>query len=157
MESKWGSGGGLGDARFSPKVTPNGDKLNLFNHSAYFNMSLSPVILNGAVTITPKEWGPGGPGGGGGGPYSGLNVPNVGGGGGHEKPWFSIAAAARSGVGGGGEGGEKEGGAEWHPARRQLEGGDLAPQISFLEHKLEIVKQMDKEAARKAIPKGDRG
>ena len=39
---------------FSPKTTANGDKLNLFNHSAQFNMSLSPVVLNGAVTITPK-------------------------------------------------------------------------------------------------------
>jgi hypothetical protein len=40
--------------RFSPKVTPNAERLNMFNHSAYFNMSLSPVILNGAVTITPR-------------------------------------------------------------------------------------------------------
>ncbi len=37
-----------------PKVTPNADKLNLFNHSAQFNMALSPVVLNGSVTITPK-------------------------------------------------------------------------------------------------------
>ena len=40
--------------QFSPKVTPNAERLNMFNHSAYFNMSLSPVILNGAVTITPR-------------------------------------------------------------------------------------------------------
>ena len=26
--------------KFMPKVTPNGDKLNMFNHSTYFNMSL---------------------------------------------------------------------------------------------------------------------
>ena len=38
----------------TPRITPNGDKLNLFNHSACFNMSLSPMILNGSVTITPK-------------------------------------------------------------------------------------------------------
>jgi hypothetical protein len=38
----------------SPKTTPNGDKLNMFNHSAIFNMSLSPVLLNGSVTISPK-------------------------------------------------------------------------------------------------------
>ena len=38
----------------TPRITPNGDKLNLFNHSACFNMSLSPLILNGSVTITPK-------------------------------------------------------------------------------------------------------
>jgi hypothetical protein len=40
--------------KFSPKVTPNAERLNMFNHSAYFNMSLSPVILNGAVSITPR-------------------------------------------------------------------------------------------------------
>ncbi len=39
----------------TPKVTPNGDKLNLFNHSAHFHMTLSPVVLNGSVTITPKN------------------------------------------------------------------------------------------------------
>ena len=31
--------------KFMPKVTPNGDKLNLFNHSSNFNMQLSPVRL----------------------------------------------------------------------------------------------------------------
>ena len=72
---------------FMPKVTPNGDKLNMFNHSTYFNMSLSPVVLNGSVTITPKDPNA----------ISGvLNVPNPN----HssnnnyfnssEKPWFSI-------------------------------------------------------------------
>lgn len=73
--------------RFMPKVTPNGDKLNMFNHSTYFNMSLSPVVLNGSVTITPKD------------PNSNsgvLNVPNpsysTGGSffNSSEKPWFSI-------------------------------------------------------------------
>ena len=29
--------------KYLPKVTPNGDKLNLFNHSSNFNMQLSPV------------------------------------------------------------------------------------------------------------------
>jgi hypothetical protein len=29
--------------KYLPKVTPNGDKLNLFNHSSSFNMQLSPV------------------------------------------------------------------------------------------------------------------
>ena len=43
-----------GKTLITPKITPNGDKLNLFNHSAHFNMSLSPVVLNGSVTITPK-------------------------------------------------------------------------------------------------------
>merc|ERR1719158_1743799 len=50
-------------SRFAPRITPNGDRLNLFNHSQYFNMSFSPVVLNGSVTITPKE------GGGGSSPY----------------------------------------------------------------------------------------
>ena len=74
---------------FMPKVTPNGDKLNMFNHSTYFNMSLSPVVLNGSVTITPKE--PGAPGSTG-----VLNVPNPNNSsssqyiGASEKPWFSI-------------------------------------------------------------------
>ena len=36
------------------QITPNGDKVNLFNHSSQLNMSLSPMVLNGAVTITPK-------------------------------------------------------------------------------------------------------
>ena len=38
----------------TPRITPNAEKLNLFNHSAHFNMSLSPMVLNGSVTITPK-------------------------------------------------------------------------------------------------------
>ena len=63
--------------QFIPKITPNGDKLNMFNHSTYFNMSLSPVILNGTVTITPKD-------------QSSLALHGTS----HrhygEKPWFSI-------------------------------------------------------------------
>ena len=76
--------------KFMPKVTPNGDKLNMFNHSTYFNMSLSPVVLNGSVTITPKDPNSGLPGGG------VLNVPNPNSSmngnyiGASEKPWFSI-------------------------------------------------------------------
>ena len=31
------------EKKFLPKVTPNGDKLNMFNHSSHFNMQLSPV------------------------------------------------------------------------------------------------------------------
>lgn len=43
------------DLKFLPKVTANGEKLNMFNHTSNLNMTLSPVILNGAVTITPKD------------------------------------------------------------------------------------------------------
>ena len=74
---------------FMPKVTTNGDKLNMFNHSTYFNMSLSPVVLNGSVTITPKEPAVSGTTGV-------LNVPNPNNSssnqyvGAAEKPWFSI-------------------------------------------------------------------
>ena len=60
-----------------PKITPNGDKLNMFNHSTYFNMSLSPVILNGTVTITPKDQSNL--------PHHGMPQRHFG-----EKPWFSI-------------------------------------------------------------------
>jgi hypothetical protein len=31
------------ERKYLPKVTPNGDKLNMFNHSSHFNMQLSPV------------------------------------------------------------------------------------------------------------------
>ena len=74
---------------FMPKVTPNGDKLNMFNHSTYFNMSLSPVVLNGSVTITPKDPNASAAGGV-------LNVPNPNNSsntnyfGSSEKPWFSL-------------------------------------------------------------------
>ena len=52
----------------SPKVTPNGSHLNLVNHSTYFNMSLSPLVLNGSVVITAREGDKG------------------------EKPWFNLVA-----------------------------------------------------------------
>ncbi|XP_059099037.1 bromodomain adjacent to zinc finger domain protein 2B-like [Tigriopus californicus] len=39
----------------TPIVTPNAEKVNLFNHSSSQNMTLSPMILNGSVTITPKS------------------------------------------------------------------------------------------------------
>jgi len=129
MESKW-------ESSYTPKVTPNGDNLNLFNHSAYFNMSVSPVILNGSVTITPKEWGSS--------QYSGGQaVPSNGGV--VERPWFSIICKSRETC-------DSKPEVEFHPARRNLAESELAPQISFLEHKLEVVKHMDKESTRKATP-----
>ena len=62
------------ESKYSPKVTPNGSQLNLMNHSTYFNMSISPLVLNGSVVITPRE---------------GTN--GVGGDKG-EKPWFNLVA-----------------------------------------------------------------
>ena len=35
------------DMKFLPKVTPNGEKLNIFNHTSNLNMTMSSVILNG--------------------------------------------------------------------------------------------------------------
>ena len=35
--------------RYSPRVTPSGEKMNLFNHSAFFNMSVSPAIIRDIV------------------------------------------------------------------------------------------------------------
>ena len=64
------------DVKFMPKVTPNGEKLNMFNHTSNLNMTLNPVILNGAVTITPKD-------------PSFINNNGLSNGMG-EKPWFSI-------------------------------------------------------------------
>ena len=60
------------ESKHSPKVTPNGSHLNLLNHSTYFNMSLSPLVLNGSVVITPREGDKG------------------------EKPWFNLVAREES-------------------------------------------------------------
>ena len=131
-------------SRFTPRITPNGDRLNLFNHSQYFNMSLSPVILNGSVTITPKE-------ASGNQLYPGLNVPSMVRE--AEKPWFNLLAQPESPD----QDVKTEEGAEeptyFHPGRRGLN-EDLghASQIGLLEQKLEIVRQMNHESARVAIP-----
>ena len=131
-------------SRFTPRITPNGDRLNLFNHSQYFNMSLSPVILNGSVTITPKE-------ASGNQLYPGLNVPSMVRE--AEKPWFNLLAQPEIPD----QDVKTEEGAEeptyFHPGRRGLN-EDLghASQIGLLEQKLEIVRQMNHESARVAIP-----
>ena len=65
------------ESKHSPKVTPNGFQLNLLNHSTYFNMSISPMVLNGSVVITPRE---------------GANTNNGLGGDKLEKPWFNLVA-----------------------------------------------------------------
>ncbi len=33
-----------------PKVTPSGERMNLFNHTAYFNMTLSESVINGSLS-----------------------------------------------------------------------------------------------------------
>ena len=44
------------ESKYTPKVTPNGNHLNMLNHSTYFNMTMSPLVLNGSsITITPKD------------------------------------------------------------------------------------------------------
>ena len=65
------------ESKFTPKVTPNGSHLNLLNHSTYFNMTMSPLVLNGSsITITPKDVSFG----------QNMNHEKS------EKPWFSIVA-----------------------------------------------------------------
>ena len=128
------------ESKFAPRVTPNGDRLNMFNHSAYFNMSLSPVVLNGAVTITPKE---------GSNSYYGLSIPGLGDKA-QEKPWFNLMARADSPP----PGQDSITDTDFHPGKTQMPDIDAAPQISLLEKKLEIVKEMNKERSRLPIPVG---
>ena len=168
------------ERKFSPKVTPNGDRLNLFNHSAYFNMSLSPVVLNGSVTITPKD---------GQQPlpqqlqqqqqqqlhqqhhhhhhhhqqqmYPHLAVPGYGSHGANEKPWFSLLAKASNNNHPQTVGQQLDPDQlvkqepDFHPARKPVvETDPFAPQVAMLEHKLEVVRQMNKETRRRCIPLG---
>jgi len=126
------------ESKFAPRVTPNGDRLNMFNHSAYFNMSLSPVVLNGAVTITPKE---------GSNSYYGLSIPGVGDKA-QEKPWFNLMARADSPP----PGQDSITDTDFHPGKTKMPDIDAAPQIGLLEKKLEIVKEMNKERSRLPIP-----
>ena len=130
-------------SRFSPRITPNGDRLNMFNHSQYFNMSISPNVMNGSLTISSKD--------GGGSPYYGLNIPGMGRE--AEKPWFNLLARVESsGQEVKVEEGEEDP-ADFHPSRRGR-AGELghASQIDLLEQKLEIVKHMNHESARVIIP-----
>jgi hypothetical protein len=128
------------DCKFLPKVTPNGEKLNMFNHSSNLNMTLSPVILNGAVTITPKD------------PtgmlglqaaymrQSGLGVLG-------EKPWFSILPIG-------------------NPVDHQIKNSEfkdmfpppayvdtITPQINALEAKLDQLRSLTLDSTRAPIPK----
>eukprot|EP00092_Neocalanus_flemingeri_P068100 GFUD01083168.1.p1 GENE.GFUD01083168.1~~GFUD01083168.1.p1 ORF type:complete len:2042 (+),score=445.04 GFUD01083168.1:252-6377(+) len=126
------------ESKFAPRVTPNGDRLNMFNHSAYFNMSLSPVILNGAVTITPKE---------GNNSYYGLSIPGLGDKA-QEKPWFNLMARADSPP----PGQDSITDIDFHPGKTKMPDTDATPQITLLDKKLEIVKEMNKECSRLPVP-----
>ena len=63
------------ESKYLPKVTPNGSHLNMLNHSTYFNMTMSPLVLNGsAITITPKD------------SSQNINPDKA------ERPWFNLVA-----------------------------------------------------------------
>ena len=115
------------ESKYSPKVTPNAERMNLFNHSSYFNMSLSPLILNGSVTITPKENLHG--------PYGQVHADRN-----QDKPWFNLVSAV-------------DGDSEFHPGRSRR-GGEALTHIALLERKLDILKNLNKETDRKPIPPG---
>lgn len=127
---------------FSPKITPNGDRLNMFNHSAYFNMSLSPVMLNGAVTITPKSETNSYYGG------LGMMAPSKT----EDKPWFNILVG-RIESGGMSPNSETEAEVdEFHPGRVGVkEEIDNNTHMNLLEQKLKIVQKMNKECPRQPI------
>ena len=121
------------DVKFMPKVTPNGEKLNLFNHTSNLNMTLNPVILNGAVTITPKD------------PslVNNNNNGNITNGMVGEKPWFSILP-------------------QGNPVDHQSKNADskdmsfvdtITPQIEALEVKLEELRNLELDKERAMIPK----
>jgi hypothetical protein len=167
---------------FSPKVTPNGEKLNMFNHISQFHMTPSPVVLNGSVTITPKADSSGimshfltsSPIA-----HSDLALPSS-----HgygiaspvtssasslpygftERPWFSILPLD----------GSQENAAKFDDIRREqslsgknrrldlseislrLPQNPVNPQIAMLELKLEQVRRANVGLERKPIPKGMR-
>ena len=126
---------------FSPKITPNGDKVNIFNHSSFFNMSLSPVVLNGAVTITPKA----DPGAifNGGAPQSKSE----------EKPWFSLLVRRSESGNSSPKSDNDVDEDEFHPGKSSIkEEMENNIQIDVLEQKLKFVRKMNKECPRKQIP-----
>lgn len=134
----------------SPKVTPNGDKLNLFNHSAQFNMALSPVVLNGAVTITPKT-----------GFETGFSTssPIINHSQSNDKPWFSLLPLAKAST--------VDRSNQFEKLRREsLNSGNqtaeallqsvspVNPQIALLELRLEQLKKSNVRKDRRPIPEG---
>merc|ERR1719347_68713 len=121
---------------YSPKITPNGDKVNMFNHSSFFNMSLSPVILNGAVTITPKAEPSSFFNNGGSTPQNKSE----------EKPWFSLLVrkcdSGNSSPKSDNDGDEDD----FHPGKSLVkEEMENNAQIDILEQKLKFVRKMNKE------------
>ena len=113
------------DVKFLPKVTANGEKLNMFNHSSSLNMTLSPVVLNGAVTITPKDQ---------------QTFPSTI----SEKPWFSILPL----------GNPIDHQAKFIEAKENSFCVDsITPQINALEAKLEELRNIDLEQFRSPVPK----
>ena len=113
------------DVKFLPKVTANGEKLNMFNHSSSLNMTLSPVVLNGAVTITPKD--------------QQSSYPSTI----SEKPWFSILPL----------GNPIDHQAKFIEAKENSFCVDsITPQINALEAKLEELRSIDLEQFRNPVP-----
>ena len=122
------------ESKYLPRVTPNGSQLNMMNHSTMFNMTMSPMVMNGSsITITPKDVSYGG---------AGDKL---------EKPWFNLVARDENQTGGKDQT-EKE--TEFHPGRSSSSNSDPNSQIVLMEKKLEIVKQMNKESSRLPIPQG---
>ena len=115
------------DMKFLPKVTPNGEKLNMFNHTSNLNMTLSPIILNGAVTITPKDQ-----------MIHQYNFASNA----NEKPWFSILPI----------GNPVDHQVKILEAKDTTLADTITPQINLLETKLEELKRLDLEKDRQAIP-----
>ncbi len=118
------------DAKFLPKVTPNGEKINLFSHSTNLNMSLNPIMLNGSVTITPKDQIVKKP--------TGPNAM-----GSTEKPWFSILPLGNP--------------VEHQPPKTELPNtfpnDTITPQIEHLEQRLELLRSICQDEKRMPIPK----
>lgn len=121
------------DVKFMPKVTPNGEKLNLFNHTSNLNMTLNPVILNGAVTITPKD------------PSLVNNNGSISNGTMGEKPWFSILPL----------GNPVDHQAKLMDAKNEnmFNVDNITPQINALEAKLDELRNMNLDKYRHPIPK----
>ncbi len=115
------------DLKFMPKTTPNGEKLNMFNHTSNLNMTLSPIILNGAVTITPKDQ-----------MHHQHNFASNN----NEKPWFSILPI----------GNPIDHQAKLLDCKTDLFEDNITPQINALEAKLEELRSQDFEKERHPIP-----
>lgn len=106
------------NSKYTPKTTPNAERMNLFNHSAYFNMSLSAMVLNGS-TISMA-------------PSTNFKEAERGG----DKAWFNLVAPQT----------------EFHPGQSPT-ATETLPHLSLLEDKLQVLRQMNHETSRKALPR----